>query len=93
MKPITISHTAIAGRPLIERKIQTFGCTKGKEYAISYGSTCGHESLVDAYVVKQKEFPLHRIIKDYVSHYGYEKATEILVEKGIINLMNKTIIT
>lgn len=88
----TINHTSIQGRPVVDIITETQGYNKGKLYAIAYGSTCKHTSLIEHYGLSKENFPLHRIIKDYIAYHGIQKAVEILIGKGIINTNNRPIV-
>jgi len=76
----TINHTAIQGRPVIDIIKE-----QNRPFAISYGKTAKHKTCVKYSKVYQQDFPISRIINDYFHHYGHDKATKILISKGIIN--------
>lgn len=84
----TIKHISIYGRPVVQIIVSDAGINAGQHYAVSYGSSAKHTTLIQDNLKAHTEFPLWRIIKDYITHYGYEKAVSILIEKGIINSRN-----
>lgn len=91
MKP-TIKHTAIKGRPLIEIVTTQEECGI-REFGISYNESNKTSSCIKHYgTTHNVEFPLERIIKDYITHYGITKAIEILIGKAIINSENRPIL-
>jgi hypothetical protein len=94
MKQPIINHTSIKGNPLIEIVTEQMpGINCGKKYGINYNHNSRNKSSIEHYGIKHNvAFPLERIIKDYITHYGITKAIEILIGKGIINTENRAII-
>lgn len=83
----TIKHTSIKNNPLIEI------IEKDKKFGIHYQDGCKTESCMKHYSIKHNvEFPLERVIEDYIIHYGISKAIEILIGKGVINSINRPIL-
>ena len=86
----TVTHKAIKGNPLldIEREICP-GPNEGVEYGVSYDTDstyggCIVKSSLNHYTVKDEQFPLYVIIRDYMLYFGPEKGVEKLLEKRII---------
>lgn len=93
MSITTVTHTAIDDRPVVDIVRNEPGPNIGKPFAYSFDDN-GHrwKSSVEHYGLTQKEFPLHRVIKDYFLYYGVEEATRILIGKGIITSTPRAIL-
>ena len=87
----TVTHKAIKGNPLLDIETETRpGPNEGTKYGVSYDTDssygrCIVKSSLNHYTVKDEQFPLYVIIRDYMLYFGPENGVKKLLEKRIIH--------